>query len=202
MSLTINTWTDNGWATACSTDVQYRALPEEQDCYLPPYLSQVCDIYITPDNSTPAAEPFTWSGGVPSAKEAGIDNTDVDNSHSKQLAGAGGVDVPEEVTTSFTIKRVSKIKERVYTLTFQTSVREDAQREFLRQLQQGQTNFVFWYATLGGQLYGPEAGIRPSFVNAQLPLGAGDSDEEVGTVILQWISDSGDPIRNANPYAA
>lgn len=199
MALTINTWA-NGWAADCATDQDLVAIPADQDCIQPPNLSQICDLFITPINDPAADEPFTWTDGVPSVNAGGIDNTDAANTKSKQITGKGGIAVPE-ISEYLGPKRIRVVKERTYRLEFEVSVKEASMRELVRQLQSGWTEFKFWYATLGGQLFGPEAAIRPSYVDGQLPLDSADDGNELGTIIIEFISTAGDPIRNVNPLA-
>lgn len=197
MSLQINDWNDAGWPADCDTGLNLVAIPANQDCILPPKLSQICDLYITPDG---ADEPFVWTLAVPAANAVGIDNTVTDNSKSKQLTVKGGIGEPEEEEYAGA-KRQTVITERTYTLTLEVSVVEDAMRNFVRQFESGWTGFKFWYANLGGGLFGPEAGIRPSSTNGRLPLDEADNGKETGTIIIQFISEEGSPIRNPNPYA-
>lgn len=196
---TFNTWSDITWPsnTACDT-LNLGAIPTDQNCLLVPPLSQVSDLYIQPDGAT---APFDWTSGSPAEPmTSGIDNSVTDNSASKWLVGKGGVVAPEEtVYTGPKLKK--KIVRRLYTLNFEVEVTNDDQRDFLRQLQSGWSEFVFWIGTLGNNLFGDENGITPSFVNAQLPLDPGDEDYEKGTIIIEYYSVKGDPPRYANPLA-
>lgn len=203
MPIQTNDWADLTWPANCDTDLDLVAIAEDQECFVTPPLSQISDLYITPDNSDGAitvTEPFTWSVGVPSANAVGIDNTDTASTASKQITVKGGVAAPEKIEVSGP-KRQTNVIERRYTLDLEVEVTDDSMREMLRQLQSGWTSFKFWYATLGGNLFGPEAGIRPSKVDAELPLDAADDGREIGRILIEFISVKGDPVRNANPYA-
>lgn len=200
MPIQTNNWADLTWPADCDTDLDLVAIAADQECFITPPLSQVSDLYITPDNSPAATEPFTWVSSVPSANASGIDNTVTDNTKSKQITVKGGVAAPEKVEVAGP-KRQTNVIERKYTLELEVEVTDNSMRELLRQLQSGWTSFKFWYGTLGGNLFGPEAGIRPSKVDAELPLDAADDGREVGRIIIEFISVNGDPVRNTNPYS-
>jgi hypothetical protein len=197
---TFNSWSDITWPsnTACTT-LNLGAIPADQNCLLVPPLSQVSDLYIQPDG---ASAPFDWTDPAAPAAPAmsGIDNTATDNSATKWLVGKGGVEAPEEsLYTGPKLKK--KVVRRLYTLQFEVEVTNDDQRDFLRQLQSGWSEFTFWIGTLGNNLFGDSTGIIPSFVNAQLPLDPGDEDYEKGTIIIEYYSEKGDPPRYTNPLA-
>lgn len=200
MPLQTNNWADLTWPEDCDTDLDLGAIAEDQECFITPKLSQISDLYITPDNTPAASEPFTWALGVPSANAAGIDNTATDNTASKVITVKGGVAAPEKVEIAGP-KRQFNVIERRYTLDLEIEVTDNSMRELLRQLQSGYTSFKFWFGTLGGNLFGPEAGIRPAKVDAELPLDSADDGREVGRLIIEYISVNGDPVRNVNPYA-
>ena len=163
-----------------------------------PNLSQVSDLYITPTGATDA---FTYGGGNPTATSGGIDNTVVDNSKTKWVVGKGGVPEPEESVYNGP-KSTRIVFKRRYQLSFEVNVKEDGMRDLLRNLQCGWDQFTFRYGTQGGYLYGGSAGIKPTFVNAQLPLADGDEDNEIGRIILDFETTNGDPPRDPNPLAS
>lgn len=200
-ALTLNNWAEVTWfPTDCDTEVTFPAIAADQDCFLAPPLSQISDIYLTFITDPAAAEPFTWTSGVPAANAGGIDNTDATNAFSKQLTVVGGLAEPEllEVTGP---KRQTAIVEWTYTLTAQMEILDNANREFLRYFQANYLNWKFWFATVGGNLFGPEAGIRPSRVSVTFPLDSAEDGREVANLEIQYKSTKGDVVRNANPYA-
>ena len=59
----------------------------------------------------------------------------------------------------------------------------DAQRWFLKYLQCGRTDFVFYYQTVGGRLFGGAEGLQPYFVSATLPH---ETDYETGSIEIRF----------------
>jgi hypothetical protein len=176
-----------------------RQLAADPDCIVVPDLSQVSDLYITPTGASDAFD-YPSGGGDPSATSGNIDNTVTDNSATKWMVGKGGVAEPEE-TEYIAQKGTKVITKRRYTLTFEVIVSDNSIRELLRQLQCNWKSFTFRYATRGGWVFGGEDGIAPAFVNAQLPLGDGDEDNELGRIIIEFETANGDPPRHVDPYA-
>jgi len=197
--MALNVWTDVTCTSGCNENLLFGQLAVDQNCVEIPYLSQVSDLYITPNGGIDA---FDYSGGDPILVSGGIDNSDVTNGKTKWVVGKGGVAEPEETSYAGPKGSTTVIK-RIYTLTFEVNVKSDFSRDFLRQLQCNPKNFTFRYATRGGQLYGGENGIMPSSSNARLVLGNGEEDYELGNIILTWevSNGQGDPPRHYNPQA-
>jgi len=195
--MVLNTWTDITCPSGCDDNLDFVALSPDQNCVTVPNLSQVSDLYITPNNATDA---FDYSGGDPTLVSGGIDNTDTNNLFTKWIVGKGGVAEPAETTYPGPKGSVVVVKRR-YTLEFEVNVKEDSTRNLLRQLQCNPKNFSFRYGTIGGQLYGGPDAIIPAASNARMVLGNGDEDYELGTIILEWETSagSGDPPRHVNP---
>ena len=63
MPIQTNNWADLTWPADCDTDLDLVAIAADQECFITPPLSQVSDLYITPDNTPAATEPFTWTAG-------------------------------------------------------------------------------------------------------------------------------------------
>lgn len=198
---TSNNFTDIAWpANTTPGTLNLGAIPADQSNYANPNLSQVCDLYIVPSGATDPLD-FTVPA-TPTAVANAIDNTATDNSKTKHLSGRGGVPAPEEVIATLP-KRITKVVDRTYTLTFNVEVTDESQRDLLRQLMSGWRNFTFYFATLGGFGFGPSGGITPLFVNAALPLGEGEEDFEVGTITIQYrVQTGGAPDRWPNPLAS
>lgn len=182
----------------CDTALDLGAIDVNQDCtaYQQKY-SQVCDLIIQPDA---ANAPLNWAGAPTVAAVAGeVDNTNTDGTKSKWLVGEGGVAVPEKITDEYP-KRKSKTSFRTYTLIFNVKNLSDEQYAFLQQIQCGNTDFKIWYANVGGHIYGGATGIDITYIDADLPLGEGRDDKEIGTITVQWDAD-GDPTRGNAPAA-
>lgn len=195
----INTWTRtfDDCPSGCDDELLLVALPEDPDCVVIPDLSEISDIYIEP---TGADSAFDYSGGDPVENAGGIDNTDTTNAKSKWLVGIGEIGDPEEITYPAAKGRTVILK-RIYTLTFRVIVKEDGVRNFLLQMQCGDTNHLFRYGTRGGKLFGGEQGIAPTSVNARLPLASGNEAVEEGTLVFTFETTNGDPPRHDNPLA-
>lgn len=197
MADTLNTWTDISCPSGCDSSLQFAAIPTDQDCILPPKLSQVSDVYWQP---TGAEAPFSYSGDTVTAPSGAIDNSATDNSKSKWLVGKGGVAEPE-VSTYDGPKGKTAVTKRRYRLEFEVNVREKAMYDMVRYFQCNPTNFNCWYADRGDFLYGGENGITPVFSDGLLPKGNGDDDNQFGTIIIEYETDNGDPPRHTNPLA-
>jgi hypothetical protein len=182
----------------CDTDVLLPAISQEQDCtsWIPKD-SQVCDLFIRP---TGAPDPFDWTDpDVPIDAET-IDNTEDANANPKRLVGEGGVSIPEKQIVDYP-KKKSRITSRDYTLSMRFRNLTDEMYAFLRQFQCGWTNFTFYYATVGGRLFGKEdLGVPPLRVDVDFPLGEGRDDKEEAVLTITWNADA-DPDRWANPFA-
>jgi len=194
---TINTWTDITCPSGCGASLNYGDLPSNPNCTVSPPLSQVSDIVIQPDS---ASAPFTFSGDDATQVSGEIDNTNTTNTKSKHLVVRGSVGDPEETIYNGP-KGARIITKRRYTVEAEIAMTDNKIYDFLRQLQCGEDNFVFWYGTQGGYLFGGSTGISPALINARLPKNGGDEDVEVGTILLEFETTNGDPPRHTNPLA-
>ena len=182
----------------CDATFTLGAIAVDQDCTnYTQKESQVSDLVITP--STALALPLEW-GGAPTilVTEREIDNSDVLGEKSKHIVGEGGLAAPEKTVDQYP-KNKSRTTKRTYTLTFNIKNMTDDQYEFLRQLQCGWTDFVFWYATVGGRIFGGANGIEPDAIDVDFPLSEGRGDKEVAVLTLTWSAD-GDPDRGDSPF--
>jgi len=182
----------------CDTALNLPALAENQDCTSYDQKdSQLCDLVIVP---TTASNPFDFTDpDNPTLVSGEIDNTNTDNTKTKRLVGEGGVAVPEKIVSEYP-KNKSRITKRVYTVVFNVKNMSSTQYEFLRAIQCGWTGFTFYYANLGGRLFGPDGGIEPLSVDADLPLSETRDDKEVGTITVTFEAE-GDPPRANSPLA-
>lgn len=179
-------------------DLDFGALDVNQDCtsYEQKY-SQICGIYFCP----PGVDALDWT--VPTApaipSPATVDNTNTDGTAVKYLIVEGGIDAPDKEVAEYP-KRKSRTVGRTYALRATVKNMGDNQREFLRQCQCGDTGWTIYYETIGGYIYGPQGGIPISYLDADLPLGGGRDDKEIGNLLIDFEAD-GDPARFTNPYA-
>lgn len=194
----INTWADVTCPSACGGTLNYGALPADPDCVSVPPLSEISDIYIQP---TGATAPFDWGGSDPTAVSGAIDNTAVDNSKTKHLVVIGEQGDPEE-TIYEGPKGTTVRSKRRYTIEARTPITAQSIYDFLRQIQCNNLNFVFWFATRGGYLFGGSTGISPASSNARFPKVAGEDGVEEGVLVLEYETANGDPPRDINPLAS
>ena len=168
------------------------AIPEDQVCTsYEQTLSQVSDLFIIP---YVAADIFSDFGTDDAANVTDtIYNADTTNAYAKWLVGIGGVAEPEATIDEYP-KLQRKISERLYTLTFRVLNLVQAQYDFLRMLQCGDTSITFYYRDLGGYTYGVRGGLMPESVDVDFPMGEGNDDKSVGIITLKWYA-AGDPDR-------
>lgn len=183
----------------CSDVNLLPAIVAEQDCTgYEQTLSQVCDLYILPSATDDIfADWATTPTNVTPASGVGIDNTNTDNTKSKWLVGIGGVAEPEETIDEYP-KLQRKVTERLYVLTFRVLNMVQAQYDFLRKLQCGDTSFTFYYGDLGGWVYGIEGGLSPNSVDVDFPHGGGNTDKNQAILTISFRA-NGDPDRHVNP---
>lgn len=191
--------------TDCDTAWNYPALPADPNCVLPPGLSQINYVFFSPCT---ADDPFVNDGSdVVTLVSNEIDNTNADNTKTRQILGEGGIgehEVTEVPGPNGSV--LIPIGGRKYELQHKVLVSDRDTREFLRKIQGGQLNFRFWYQDRAGWLYGPVletgqstyGGIFPTFVNVQMPKGEGADDYNYATLILRFDADA-DPINYVSP---
>lgn len=194
----INEWTDITCPSACGVALNYGALPSDPDCVSIPPLSEISDLYIQP---TGATAPFDYSGGDPVAVSGAIDNTDTSNAKTKHLVVIGTLDEPEETVYNGP-KGTQVVSKRRFTVNARTPITAQSVYDFLRQIQCNSLNYVFWFGTRGGYLFGGENGISPASSNARFPKVAGEEGVEEGVLLLSFDTSNGDPPRHPNPLAS
>ncbi len=91
---------------------------------------------------------------------------------------------------------------RRYRLEFEVNVRETSMYNLVRQFQCGDTDFTFRYGDRGDFIYGGTNAITPVFTDGILSKGAGDEDNQFGTIIIEFETQNGDPPRHVNPHAS
>ena len=166
--------------------------------------SQVHTLWIRPKVSgTSAADPFTSFATTPTITASAVDNTNADNTKSKFLVGEGGVAEPSEVVLEYPMLE-ERVTERLYQLVFNIKNLTQTQYDFLLQLQCGNVDFTFYYASgltaTGAWVYGQQGGIVPKKSTVTFPKGIGKDDRDIAIIKIDWLA-TGDPDRRINPYA-
>jgi hypothetical protein len=199
---TINTFVD--CPADCDEDNLLPAIPEIQDCTnYEQVRSQVHTIYLMPQVAgVSSADPFTNFATTPTVTASAVDNTNADNTKAKFLVGEGGIAAPTETLVEYPMLG-EKVEERLYELVFNVKNLVDAQYEFLQQLQCGNIDITFYYASgmaATQYVYGVQGGIEPRRVTVTFPKGGGKDDRDLAIITIAWLA-KGDPFRRANPYA-
>lgn len=182
----------NVFSVNCPSDCSAHLLPAivaDQECTSYDLAdSQVSGIYFVPPDRD---KPVDWT--QPGDWEAVLNNSTP--GESKYLVGIGGVaEAEKEVVELF--KGKNKVARRTYEVTLTVQNLSDAQYEFLRALQCGDTSFTFWFENMGGHLFGGPSGIKPSYADCDLPLSSDRTAYEDATVILRFDART-DPDRTA-----
>lgn len=168
----------------CDTDVLLPAISQDQDCTTwIPKDSQVGDLFIFPRLAT---LPDNWT-------EAGdwqflLNNLDITNTTGKWLVGMGGVD-PVEIELTELPKKKARVSGRKYVLTFEIPNLGQLMYDFLRHFQCNWTDFVFFFRTVGGRLFGKDGGISPSFCDVDFPLEEPRDGTETAIVTIIFYAD-------------
>lgn len=188
----------------CDDDNLLPAIPAIQDCAnYEQVRSQIHTLYIMPQvGGTPSADPFTNFATTPTITASAVSNTTTDNTKAKFLVGEGGIAEATETLLEYPLL-TEKVDERQYELSFTVKNLVDAQYTFLQQLQCGNIDLTFYYASGMGAtqyVYGKQGGISPKKVTVSFPKGAGKDDRDLAIIKIQWLA-TGDPDRRANPYA-
>jgi hypothetical protein len=189
---------------SCASPVTLPALPADPCCITPPGYSQISTLIITPCG---AEDPFVLETGDVVLVPGEIDNTNADGTKSKMLIGQGGIGDHEPTIYDGPFRK-QIVSNRTYSMEFEVSLGDAAAYDFLLRLQCNFQNFRFWYQDLAGWLYGTVnaalatdfGGITPSFVNVQMPKGAGRDDLGTANVLSNWEAET-DPVRYLSPLA-
>ena len=176
----------------CDTALNLGALPVNQDCttYTQQY-SQIKNLIIQPAAANAALD---WSSAPTVTAAVGeIDNSDSTGAKSKILIGEGEIQAPEKQVDEYP-NRKTRVNFRTYTLTHTIKQLDADTYSFLRQLQCGDTDFTFYYDTVGGRLFGGSGGIEPKSIDVDLIYSGGREDKESANIIITWEAD-GEPDR-------
>lgn len=189
----------------CDDGVIYPELAEDQNCISSTAfskLSQICDLWIRPNEVTTAPTAFT-TGDMGAYLTAEVDNTNTDNTKIKWLVGKGELTVPDKTTLALP-KGQSRTTKRTYTINYEVFGIDKRKYKFLQTLQCGDTGFDFQFANLGGDLFGDEDTspffITPTSIDVDMPLGAGDDDTVSATIVITFDANV-NPDCILNPFA-
>jgi hypothetical protein len=179
----------------CTDDFFLPAMTADQNCtsYVQG-LSQICDIWIVPDEAT---DIFANFATTPTYVSGSVDNTVTDNSKAKHFVVIGELPASEKTVTPYP-KLKEKTTNRVFTPSLRVLNLSDGNYATLQKMQGGWTGFTFYYADLAGYVYGKQGGISPKFLDVDLPKGGGNTDVNVGIITLKFDA-STDPQRRINP---
>ena len=183
-----NQWLD--CPTDCDSSALLPAISQEQDCTnYPIENSQIYALYLFPDGAT-LPSPWSTSAGWEGVLQNPVNTPGVPVG--KWLAGFGGI--PESDTQVVVYpKRRLRVSKRTFTLEFEVRNMSLAQYEFMRALQCGDVDFVFWVQTVAGKLYGGPDGMRPLSIRVSMPLGIGFDDVEKAVITIKFCADGNPP---------
>ena len=175
----------------CGSVQTLGSIQADQSCILfeRPF-SQVNRLILLPDGVTP---PPDWTDNDSWATV--INNADSTDNFGKALSGIGGVPVPEKDVEQYGRAR-EHVGARLYTLNFRVLNMTEAMYNLLLKLQCGNVRFRFWYSTVSDFFFGGEDGLCPWFLDADIPLGPGNTDYINGDITIKWWANA-DPSRAA-----
>ena len=180
-------------------DVSELGLAENADCIdaLELKESEVCDLFISLEDPNNPGEALFKPTDI---NDAGDWASAIDNDLAAAIKHFSGIgDVPEpEVTEAEVFKRQTKITNMNYTLNFDVQHRTQVNYEFARRAQCG-LKVRFWFATIGGELFGGDDGIGGN-LTAVMPLERGEGSYANILFRLNWNAKC-DPPRILNPMA-
>lgn len=188
----------------CTDNNLYPAIPAIQNCasYTQDH-SQIHTLYIMPQvGGVKSADPYTNFATTPTATLSAVDNTNTLNTKAKFLVGEGGISESSEVVLDYPML-TERVVERDYELVFNIKNLVQAQYDFLLQVQCGNIDLTFYYASgmyANQWVYGQQGGIVPRRVTVAFPKGAGKDDRDIAIIKLAWKA-TGDPDRRINPIA-
>jgi hypothetical protein len=180
---------------ACDDVFALPAIDVDQDCTsFDMFEGEVQYLYIRP---TGAPDIFASWATTPTYVADSVDNSVADNTKTKWLSGIGSIPAPEKEVTAYPGLK-TRVSKRTSTLTFRVLNMTDAQREFLRTLQCGNTDFTFYVGTVSDHVFGKAGGMVPKSSDANLPLESGA--KQYGEIIITFEANA-DMQRRVNPHA-
>jgi len=154
--------------------------PEIQDCIsYTQRRSEVSGLFIIPTGVVISPTFFNlisyWRGLV--------DNTDPTKVH--YLSGIGSFLPGAKSPVSLAGGRVEENRERRQSLLFNVLNMDADHILFARQLQRNKKDFRFVLYTVGGRVIGGKNGLRPMFVDSDIPFASGPDSREAITLIIE-----------------
>lgn len=142
-------------------------------CGLAPQSSEIQAVFIIPLSVSVSdwTDKAVWSAIIDNSVEG----------KGKFFKGIGQIAPPEKVRRDY--RKVSKITERSYTLEHLIPKND---YDFVKNFQCGNIGFKIWYLDVNENLYGGSSGIRPYFVDADLPRLRGEENTDEGIVFFSW----------------
>ncbi len=185
----------------CATDCEVETLPvaENPECVNAVVLeeSEICDLYISLEDPANPGEalfkPADWTD--PAAWATAIDNAST--SGIKHFSGIGDMPLPEKQEQTI-FKKLIKVVGRNYTLNFDAQHMSRVNYEWGRAAQCG-LSVRFWFATIGGMLYGGENGIAAT-IDIGFPKERGAGAIATMQFLVRWTAKC-DPPSIVNPMS-
>jgi hypothetical protein len=181
--------------TTCPTPVPFTSAIEEVDvnCQIAPLKSEVYTLLL--QDATLGAGVADWTDLADWG--TAIDNADTGGTKVRQLLGVGNVAAPERTVVEMAGHRDKNVVS-LYTLVFKVTSLTPQLRDFLRKFQCDTNDPKFWYATVGGIMYGKDVtGIQSSNITVDFVLESGRDAYEYANITLQWQAQT-DPDFTAN----
>lgn len=184
----------------CTNDcdeVLLPALPEDPFCVPAPVLSEVNSIILTRVGGT---NPIDWTVSPAEAVADTIDNTNDDNTKSRQLVVSG--EIPDHEPAIYVGPNFQEsVVRRTETASLSIPVSDD-NYNFLRNLQCSKvpSQWYFQYTTYGGKIFGGENGIPINGLDVFFPKTRGLDGYEIArlTIKFEYVVA---PQRSDNPLA-
>jgi len=164
-------------------DILLPALPADALCVTTPALSEVNSIILTPVDGT---NPIDWTVSPVELVADTIDNTNDDNTLSRQLVVSG--EIPDHEAAVYVGPNFKElVVKRTETASLNVPVNDD-NYDFLRYLQCSKVanQFYFQYTTYGGKIFGGENGITINAIDVFMPKTRGQDGYEVARITIKY----------------
>lgn len=113
-----------------------------------------------------------------------LDNDAAGASYIRTLIGIGSLGAPEKAVKDISLGRKSYGK-RSYTLSFKVDETNPTNHEAFRLLQCNTGNFLFWFQTLDGLLFGGNSGVLGK-LDVDIDIPEGKADLITYTFTITW----------------
>ncbi len=153
--------------------------PENQDCTsYDQAFADVCGIVIRPIG---VSAPEGW--GTIGGWSAVIDNADAGSDTAKYLVGSGSFTPLDSPQISLSGGRLVKNNIHTYQLRLNLFNMDGGHIQFCRKLNVNSKNYAVYIETLE-RMIGGENGLKPFYVNAEIPFNAGA--KEAATILMNF----------------